>query len=133
MGSIAEKTGESVQLKKRQLAMLQALREHKGLITYACKAAGIGRQTHYDWIHSCEAYKQAVDDITEFVLDHIENSALKMIESGNNPAVTIFYLKTKGKDRGFVEKQQIEISAGDMSNIRNLIKDCESDENEREY
>lgn len=128
-----KKTDVTLHLKKRQLAMLQALREHKGLITYACKAAGISRQTHYDWMHSCDVYKEAVTEIDDFVLDHIENAAMKMIDAGNNPAVLIFYLKTKGKKRGFVEKQQIELSAGDMGAIRNLIKDCESDGNEREY
>lgn len=130
---MTKKDDVTLHLKKRQLAMLQALRLHKGLITYACKAAGISRQAHYDWMHGCEAYKQAVNEIDDFVLDHIENAAMKMIDTGNNPAVLIFYLKTKGKKRGFVEKQQIEVSAGDMSNIRNLIKDCESAENVREY
>ena len=105
--------------------MIQALREHMGLITYACKAAGIARCTHYDWMNNCPEYAQAVEEIDDFVLDEVENAAIKMIKEGNNPAVTIFYLKTKGKKRGFIEKQQVEHSTGDLTSMRELIRECD--------
>lgn len=128
------KENKTAQLKKRQKVMLQALRVHKGLVTHACNAANVGRTTHYKWLRECEDYKIAVDEIDDFVLDEIENAAMRMIEEGKNPAIIIFYLKTKGKKRGFVEKQEIEFSAGDMTTIRSLIQECdEGDEYEKEY
>jgi len=105
--------------------MLQALREQKGLIARAAKAAGIARSQHYVWVKECEEYKQAYHDIVEFVLDEVESTAMDMITTGKNPVMTIFYLKTKGKHRGFVEKQEVEHSTGDLKSMRELIRDCE--------
>jgi len=105
--------------------MLQALREQKGLIARAAKAAGISRSQHYVWMKECEEYKQAYHDIVEFVLDEVESTALDMIVNGKNPVMTIFYLKTKGKDRDFVEKQQLEHTLGDTTRIRELINECD--------
>ena len=42
-------------------------------------------------------------------LDFAESQLHKQINDGSTTA-TIFLLKTKGKDRGYVEKQQIEIN-----------------------
>lgn len=120
--------------KKRKKGMIKALREHKGLVTYACEAAGVGRSTHYDWLREDPEYKKEVDAVEDLVLDFIENSSVKMIEEGKTPAMNIFYLKTKGKRRGFVEKQEIEVSTGDMTSLRNVIKECDdNDEYEKDY
>jgi hypothetical protein len=120
--------------KKRKQLMLEALRTHKGLVSYASEAAGISRNTHYEWLKKDSEYAKAVDSITDYALDVVENTAYEMIEKDKNPAVTIFYLKTKGKKRGYIEKQEIEISTGDMTSLRNHIRNCEEDEDyEREY
>ena len=120
--------------KKRKKLMLEALRTHKGLVSYAAKACGVDRSTHYGWIKSDQEYAEAVDNISDYALDVVENTAYEMIEVDKNPAVTIFYLKTKGKKRGYVEKQEIEISTGDMTSLRNVIKECgEDEEYERDY
>lgn len=125
-------TYKALQLKKK--AMLQALRENCGLVTHACKAAKIGRQTHYDWMHNDEEYAQQVAELKDFVLDIVEESSIRMIKEGKTPAMNIFYLKTLGKSRGFIEKQEIELSTGDMTSLRNVIKECdENNEYERDY
>lgn len=118
----SDRTG---QLKRK--AMLEALRTCKGLVTYACQAANISRNTHYEWLKKYPEYAQAVTEIEDFVLDKIEDSSLRMIEEGKTPAMNIFYLKTKGKRRGFIEKQEIEHSTGDLTSLRNVIKDCDND------
>ncbi len=40
-------------------------------------------------------------------LDFMESRLLKAIDKGNVTAI-IFYLKTKGKDRGYIEPQEID-------------------------
>ena len=120
--------------KIKQKIMLEALRKCKGLVTYAAQATKISRNTHYDWLKKYPDYVQAVDEIDNFVLDKIEESSLRMIEEGKTPAMNIFYLKTKGKKRGFIEKQEIEHSTGDLTSLRNVIKDCDSDgEHQKDY
>jgi hypothetical protein len=91
-------------LKKR---MLEALEKSLGIVTTACKSAGIHRSTHYEWLHSDEKYKNEVESIQEITLDFAESQLHKQISEGNTSA-TIFLLKTKGKARGYVERQEIE-------------------------
>ena len=41
-------------------------------------------------------------------MDFAESHLYKLVKEGN-PAATIFFLKTKGKARGYVERQEVEI------------------------
>jgi len=89
-------------------AMIQALEKSLGIVTSACKVVGIARQTHYNWMED-EEYKAAVEELGDVALDFAESKLHKLIDSGN-PAATIFYLKTKGKERGYVERQDIAVA-----------------------
>jgi hypothetical protein len=89
-------------------AMVQALEKSLGIVTAACKVVGIARQTHYNWLEDPE-YKKAVNEIGDVALDFAESHLHKLIKDGN-PAATIFYLKTKGKERGYVERQEIAVA-----------------------
>ena len=88
-------------------AMIEALEKSLGIVTAACKSVGISRQTHYDWMAADPEYKAAVDGIADIALDFAESKLHQSIQNGSDTA-TIFFLKTKGKKRGYVEKQEIE-------------------------
>jgi hypothetical protein len=93
----------------KKKAMLEALEKALGVITQACKSVGIHRSTHYDWMQTDDGYRAAVDDIQEVAVDFAESHLHKLIKDGN-PAATIFFLKTKGKGRGYVERQEIAVA-----------------------
>ena len=90
-------------------AMIEALEKSLGIVTQACKVVGISRDTHYRWMKDDEEYKQAVQDLGDVALDFAESKLHKLIDQGN-PAATIFYLKTKGKNRGYIERQEIAVA-----------------------
>ena len=90
----------------RKKAMIEALEKSLGIVTTAAKAAGIDRSTHYDWLKDDEDYRKAVDSIQDIALDFAESKLHKQIENGEVSS-TIFYLKTKGKKRGYVERQEL--------------------------
>lgn len=92
-------------------AMIAALEKSLGIVTTACKQVDISRETHYRWMREDAEYKAAVDGIADIALDFAESKLHKSIESGSDTA-TIFYLKTKGKKRGYVERQEVEQSGG---------------------
>ena len=92
-------------------AMIEALERSLGIVTTAVKQVGINRSTHYDWMASDPDYKAAVEGIADIALDFAESKLHKSIENGSDTAV-IFYLKTKGKKRGYVERQEIDHSGG---------------------
>lgn len=85
--------------------MLEALEKAFGIVTAACKAAGINRDTHYRWLKEDADYKDAVNELANVSLDFAENALLKKIQEGETTAI-IFYLKTKGKQRGYIERQE---------------------------
>jgi hypothetical protein len=86
--------------------LLQALEQSLGVVTTACKSAMVHRSTYYDYCKNDEEFKKKVDDIQNVALDFAESQLHKQIQGGNTSA-TIFYLKTKGKNRGYVERQEI--------------------------
>ncbi len=87
--------------------MVKALEKSLGIVTVACKEIGISRQTHYDWYNEDEEYKKAVDELSDVALDFAESMLHKQIQDHDTTA-TIFYLKTKGKRRGYIERSEID-------------------------
>lgn len=87
-------------------AMLEALEKSLGVVTTACKQVGINRSTHYDWLKNDEEYRDQVKALENIVLDFAESQLHKQILDGNTTA-TIFLLKTKGKSRGYIERQEV--------------------------
>ena len=88
--------------------MLDALERSLGIVSTAAKMVSIDRSTHYAWMKADADYKKAVESIADSVLDFAESHLYKLVKEGN-PAATIFFLKTKGKKRGYIERQEIEI------------------------
>lgn len=103
--------------------LLEALYKTLGNVSEACKMLGLNRAVHYQYCSNDPDYKQAVKDVSEKAIDFVESKLFELIngvttQTGHNerrvyktkPDTTaiIFYLKTKAKHRGYVEKQQIE-------------------------
>ena len=90
-------------------ALVEALEKSLGVVSTACKAAGISRDTHYRWLKEDPEYKAQVEELSEVALDFAESHLHNLIKDGN-PAATIFFLKTKGKNRGYIERQEIAVA-----------------------
>ncbi len=95
---------QSSTLKKN--AMLEALKKSLGIVTKAVEMVGIDRQTHYNWLKDDADYKAKVEALDDVVLDFAESKLHQSINNGSDTA-TIFFLKTKGKKRGYIEKSEI--------------------------
>lgn len=106
-------------------AMIDALEKSLGIVTTACKLVGISRETHYRWTREDEAYKTAVDDIGDIALDFAESQLHKQIKDGEVSS-TIFYLKTKGKKRGYVERS--ELTGADGEPLKPFVLELTPDE-----
>ena len=107
------------------ICSIEALEKSLGIVTTACKIVGISRVTHYQWMQDDEDYKKAVIGLEDVALDFAESKLHKQIDGGNTSA-TIFYLKTKGRKRGYVEG--LDITSGDekiggTSQIEVIFKD----------
>lgn len=98
--------------------MIDSLNKSLGIVTNACKAVGISRETHYRWLREDSEYAQQVRDIEGVTLDFAESKLHEQIFNGNVASI-IFFLKTKGKSRGYVERQEFEVKTDrpDLSSI----------------
>jgi hypothetical protein len=105
-------------------AMLDALEKSLGVVTSACKTVGVGRTTHYLWMQEDKEYKAAVEELSDVAIDFAESQLHKQIKEGNSTA-TIFFLKTKGKKRGYVERQEVDVSSGKLFQIEVLGEDSD--------
>lgn len=110
-------TNKTAQHKK---AILEALEHSLGVVTTACKKVGVGRTTFYQWMRDDKEFAQQVKDIENVALDFAESQLFKQIKE-NNPTSTIFYLKTKGKKRGYIEKKEIDNSG--RLEVKNVVLD----------
>ena len=93
---------------------LLALEQSLGVITTAAKKADVSRTIVYQWIKDDEEFAKQVKSFEDLALDFVESQLFKQIRD-DNVAATIFYLKTKGKNRGYSERT--EISGPEGQNI----------------
>jgi DNA-binding protein Fis len=104
-------------MEAKKKALIEALMENMGSITKATSQCGISRATYYEWMKD-EEFKNHAENIDEYILDEVEGSLLKQIKEGNTTA-TIFYLKTKGVNRGYLERK--DITSGGEKITNNII------------
>src|SRR5438045_2076104 len=107
---------------KKQI--LEILEEKLGVVSEACKSIGLARSTFYSWMKSDKEFKAAVEEIQEVAIDYVESKLfekIRGIQTGKyqdgelvvydqppSDTAIIFYLKTKAKKRGYVERQEID-------------------------
>ena len=92
--------------------VITALQQNKGVVSHAARALECSRQSIYNYIDRHEEVKEAFDEINEATIDRVEQRMLELIDEGH-PTLIIFYLKTKGKHRGYVERQEVTGKDGD--------------------
>lgn len=94
---------------KKKIEFIEAYKRMAGNISAACKSANIPRKTYYNWMKDNE-FAEDIYNAYEETIDWAESKLMRQIENDNITAI-IFYLKTKGQKRGYVEKQDIGIAS----------------------
>lgn len=94
---------------KKQL--VEAMQKSLGVVTSACKLVDVSRTTFYEYYKKDKEFKKACDECGEIALDFAESQLHQQIKD-KVPSSTIFYLKTKGKNRGYIERQEHDHTSG---------------------
>ena len=95
---------------KDKQRFLELLAKNAGNVSKTCKAMNMNRRTYYNWIENEEAFKFVVEEIQESLIDDAESELQKLIKDGNTAAI-LFFLKTKAKNRGYIERQEQDITS----------------------
>jgi hypothetical protein len=127
-----------VDIHKKEL--IEALNGCKGIVSTACKSVGLSRTTYYDYYNEDPEFAKLADEAQENAIDFVEGKLFEKIngisvirysakgeeeiyEQPPSDTAIIFYLKTKGKKRGYVERQEIDhTTKGESFNIKDLLK-----------
>ncbi len=88
--------------------MIDALRVTKGMVYLAAEKMGCEADTIYNRAKRSASVAKAMLRETERGLDLAELQLIKQINEGNTTAL-IFYLKTKGKRRGYIERHEFDV------------------------
>jgi|TARA_R110000822_G_scaffold3883_5_gene16557 hypothetical protein len=96
-------------IKKQE--MLIALEKSLGIVTPACKAVGIARQTHYRWLSEDELYLKLVKDVQMTKRDFTESAVYQLVQKGNVQAT--LYANRINKDRGYSDSIEHTGSEGE--------------------
>jgi hypothetical protein len=101
---------------------LEILKQSRGIISSACESVDMSRQTYYNWLAADPDFAVAVDEVQESMIDFVESKLMQkingiecMTDKGDvyelppSDTAIIFFLKTKGKKRGYVEKSEIDL------------------------
>jgi cell division protein FtsI/penicillin-binding protein 2 len=83
----------------QQLNFLQVLEKSLGVVSIALQKTELDRETYDQWMKNHD-FKMRCQQINEMSLDFVENKLLKKIQEEDLNAIQ-FYLKTKGKKRGY--------------------------------
>ena len=103
-------------------------------MTPACKEVGISRNQFYQYYKSDPDFKKSVDDIHDVTLDFVENQLLKKIKEGSERSI-LFYMKYRGKKRGYTESMDVTSDGKSISEIKlvHIKKRDDIDEDGEEF
>lgn len=85
--------------------IIAALRAKRGMVYLAARALQCDAKTIYNAMRRHPEILAARDEQRGQMVDAAESSLHKLILEGNVSA-TIFFLKTQGRDRGYIEKTE---------------------------
>lgn len=111
----------------RQAVIIDALRRAHGMVAIAAVHLGVARGTLSRWISQSDTLKEAVQDARAMMLDTAETRLIQHLnapqvvdkETGEvllrgAPWAVGFVLKTIGKERGYIERHEHIVDAGDV-------------------
>lgn len=109
-------------LTKQQKEFLTVFNQVVGNISMACRQANIkSRTTYYRWLENDE-FRDAVENVNESFIDLAESQLRAAVSRGDMNAV-FFLLKTKGKNRGYVERTEQSVSVNDFQKLMQELDD----------
>lgn len=97
--------GTRISQKKKKETFIEIFELSGCNVSKSCKKSNIARQTFYNWFTEDKEFAQKINDAQEGVIDMAESMLIKKVKEGSTPEI-LFLLKTKGKSRGYVERQE---------------------------
>lgn len=85
--------------------MIRAIHEASGILAAAARILGCSRTTVHRYVNQYATVKAAYEEANESMIDFAEQQLFKNIKAGKEASI-FFFLKTKAKHRGYVERTE---------------------------
>ncbi|HVW99916.1 MAG TPA: hypothetical protein VHA52_05720 [Candidatus Babeliaceae bacterium] len=92
------KSQKSIAEKKQEL--ITNLMKCGGIVTIACLRSNVGRTMFYEYINTDPEFAANVEQVQDAFLDYAESRLFDLMLTGDRAAI-MFFLKAKGKNRGY--------------------------------
>lgn len=112
-------------MKRKKIAnetVLKVFKSKVGNISATCDALGIDRSTFYNWRRKYPELDEMLKGQEESMIDFAETRLMEKINDGDLTAI-IFFLKTKGKKRGYIEGREIDANVTTGIDLKPLTKE----------
>lgn len=127
LDTLREKT-----VKANKAKLIKAMEKSFGVVTMACKMAGLHRSTFYNYYNSDPDFRKECDDCLEVAKDFVEHAIYKNIKDGKERTI-IFYASTKMKDRGYTKTVEFKPVGEQIPEYLQGKTLAELDEIEKQY
>ena len=87
-------------------AVIAKIHDLHGNVSSVARFFKMSRQTLYKYINDHVTVQAALEESREKMIDNVESALYSQALAGNTTAM-IFFLKTRGKKRGYVERQEV--------------------------
>jgi hypothetical protein len=104
--------------------VIDAITSNHGNITAGAKMLGVTRQAMYQVIWAHPEIKEDIESARDKSIDAVENVMMELILEDKNPAMTMFFLKTRA---GYKETVKNESTHEIISPIQIYIPDNDRD------
>lgn len=86
-------------------ALVNALIMYHGIIQCACEACNVSRATFNTYVREDSKFADLVIEAREVAIDFVESKLFENIDKGYEASI-IFFLKTRAKHRGYIERSE---------------------------
>ena len=86
-------------------ALTESIIKHRGNVSAVARAHDVPRSTVASRITKSDTLKKIVQEARDTVLDDAEDMLYERMKESDT--LLIFYLKTQGKKRGYIERQEL--------------------------
>lgn len=100
----------------RKRRMIAALKDHLGVVAYACESVGIGTATHYRWLKEDPDYAEAVMESEDRMIGFTERKLLELVKEGDREACK-FVLDRRGRRHGWGQQVQVSSPPGEAVQV----------------
>jgi predicted transcriptional regulator len=104
------------------------LRQLHGNMAAVARAFGVTRPAVYNYIHRHPTLVEVLKECRETMKDHAESALYSAVFDKEAWAVC-FYLKTQAKDRGYVEKSELDVTERVRQRVVEEVVDGEDGSN----